>query len=361
MSSLGLGYKRFTLKAAVELASPPSLVAAVMPVLVGGVAAPALARLGPFFFEAREPVFYSDAWQYSSLELGAQASVSRLGDAFDFIFDARVLVVWLLMLVTAVLMQAAVNTLNDYQDFLSGTDTAETILDTHDASIVYNQINPRAALRFGIVLLVCAAISGIGVVLLSSWVLLLVGIGAAAVLVLYSAGPKPISFLPLGELVSGLVMGVGITCATYYALTLHFTPLILLVAVPPFVTVALIMLTNNTCDIERDVEVGRRTLPVLIGRASAVRLATACAWVVPAFMLVVNLLLWHRGSVTTLLFGLFIMLVLLYGLYGVHHILPQIAKGPYSRENRSAMMGNATEYCWAINSFWIIFIKLSFQ
>jgi 1,4-dihydroxy-2-naphthoate octaprenyltransferase len=288
----------------------------------------------------------------------AAPALARLA---PFVLDARTAVVWLLMLVTAVLMQAAVNTLNDYQDFLSGTDTAEAVLDEHDASIVYNQIDPRTALRFGIVLLACAAISGIGVVLLSSWALLVVGVAAAVVLVLYSAGPKPVSFLPLGELVSGLVMGVGITCSTYYALTLHFNPLILLAAVPPFVTIALIMLTNNSCDIERDTEAGRRTLPVLIGRANAVRLATALAWAVPLFMLVANLLLWHRGSVMASFFGLFAILVLLYVLYGVKPVLPRIAEGPYSRENRGAMMGCAVEYCTTVNLFWVFCITLGIQ
>ena len=32
------------------------------------------------------------------------------------------------------------------------------------------------------------------------------------------------------------------------------------------------MMTNNTCDIEKDVEAGRHTLPVLLGRARARRL-----------------------------------------------------------------------------------------
>ncbi|MDR3315382.1 MAG: prenyltransferase, partial [Coriobacteriales bacterium] len=183
---MNTNYKPFTPKAAVELASPPSLVAAVMPVFVGGATAFGFMRFTPF------------------------------------VFDVRATAALLLMFVTAVLMQAAVNTLNDYQDFLSGTDTAETILDTHDASIVYNQINPRSALRFGIVLLVCAALSGCVLVLLSHWALLIVGVAAAAVVVLYSAGPKPVSFLPIGEFVSGLVMGVCITASTYYALTLRF-------------------------------------------------------------------------------------------------------------------------------------------
>ena len=41
------------------------------------------------------------------------------------------------------------------------------------------------------------------------------------------------------------------------------------------------MMTNNTCDVEKDVEAGRRTLPVLLGRERARRLyhGLVAAWI----------------------------------------------------------------------------------
>jgi 1,4-dihydroxy-2-naphthoate octaprenyltransferase len=315
MNRSALPYKPFTPKAALELASPPSLVAAIMPVLVGGVAAVGLSLPVPL-----------------TLDLRAQ-------------------LVWVLMLVTAVLMQAAVNTLNDYQDFLTGTDTAETILDEHDASIVYNGIDPAGALRFGIALLACAAVSGAVVVVLSGWPLLVVGLIAAAVLVLYSFGPKPISYLPLGELISGIVMGGLITGATYYALTLAFTPLVFAVIVPPVVTIALIMQTNNTCDIERDINAGRRTLPVLLGRARSIKLARILSWATPAWMvLALSLAAVFVWRSLLLLFVNAIIAGCLYFL--LRHRLERIAKGPYDLVNRGPMMGNITAFCRLTNLAW---------
>jgi 1,4-dihydroxy-2-naphthoate octaprenyltransferase len=310
-----IDYRPFTPKAALELASPPSLVAAVMPVLVGGAAAIGLSSPGLL------------------------------------VFDPRTLLAWVLMLVTAVLMQAAVNTLNDYRDFLAGTDTAETILDEHDASIVYNGIDPKSALRFGIALLVCAAVSGAAVVMLSGWPLLAVGLAAAAVLVLYSFGPRPISYLPLGELISGLVMGGLITGATYYAMTRSFIPLVLVVAVPPIITIALIMQTNNTCDIERDIEAGRHTLPVLLGRARSVRLARVLSWAIPIWMMLAlaltSVFLWQ--SPPLLLVGVVITgcLCLL-----LRRRIARIAAGPYDLVNRGVMMGNITAFCRLTNLVW---------
>ena len=84
----------------------------------------------------------------------------------------------------------------------------------------------------------------------------------------------------MGEAVSGLVMGGLIPLACYQALTGTLDARALLWAAPTIVGVGLIMMTNNTCDVEKDVEVGRRTLPVLLGRERARRLyhGLVAAW-----------------------------------------------------------------------------------
>jgi len=259
------------------------------------------------------------------------------------------------MLITAVLMQAAVNTLNDYKDFISGLDTTETILEKEDASIVYNEIDPRHARTFAIVTLAVAAVFGAAVVLLSGWPLLVVGIVAAAVVVLYSIGPKPISYLPIGELVSGIVMGGLITCSTYYAMTQTFSPAVITVAIPPIITIALLMQTNNTCDIWRDKEVGRRTLPAVIGLEYSIILARLLAWATPVYMVIwvaaFDVIIWRS------LFLLIFDVVVAAGLYFIlRGRLSQIASGPYNLQNRGVMMKNITEFCWLINLGWALIL-----
>ena len=116
-----------------------------------------------------------------------------------------------------------------------------------------------------------ALAGGIVLIVLCGWPLLAIAVIAALAIFFYSGGPKPISYLPFGELVSGVVMGGFLPLAVVYALTgqlywmtfLHMLPLILIIA--------MIMLTNNTCDIARDTEAGRRTLPVLVGAKIASR------------------------------------------------------------------------------------------
>ena len=58
-----------------------------------------------------------------------------------------------------------------------------------------------------------------------------------------------------------------------------------------YIGVGLIMFTNNTCDVEKDVEAGRRTLSVLLGRERARRLyhAVLLAWIAAIVALVAEL------------------------------------------------------------------------
>jgi 1,4-dihydroxy-2-naphthoate octaprenyltransferase len=301
-------YSKFSFKAAKELAAPHTWVASVGPVAVGGalvIATGAYAHLG---------------------------------------FDARALAVWLCMLGCAVLLQAATNTLNDYKDFVAGTDTAQTIIDETDASIVYNRIDPKSALHFAIGLMVAAAVLGLAVVALSQpWVLLL-GLIGAAVSVFYSMGPKPLSYLPLGELASGVVMGVIITLATYYAITLTFNFTVLATLVAPTVIIGVINQVNNTCDIERDIDAGRRTLPVLIGRQRSIQMITALLLFVSIWMILVLALSRLYAGIPFVLLGVLV----------AWPQLNVLRTGCYDLQQRPRMMGSVTLLCRRYFSAWTL-------
>ena len=49
-----------------------------------------------------------------------------------------------------VLMQSAVNTFNDYYDYVKGADSADDDVDPTDAVLAYNDVDPRAALALAI-------------------------------------------------------------------------------------------------------------------------------------------------------------------------------------------------------------------
>lgn len=209
----------------------------------------------------------------------------------------------LVLLAICILMQAAVNTFNDYYDYVKGSDSAEDNVDPTDAVLVYNNVNPRSALMLAVGFLVVAFALGAYVIWQAGWIPLAIGIVGAIVVVLYSAGKTPISYLPIGELMSGFVMGGLIPLACYQAIAKCFDPIMLVWALPTIIGVGLIMLTNNTCDVEKDIESGRKTLPVLLGRSRARTLYHALVWIWIA-LIIVNVLIWFSGGWPVLVFML---------------------------------------------------------
>ena len=196
------------------------------------------------------------------------------------------------LLVIVVLMQSSVNTFNDYYDYVKGTDSDEDFVDPSDAVLVYNNVNPRSALMLAVGFLVVAFILGIYAIVVAGFVPLVIALVGALFVVLYSAGKSPISYLPLGELVSGVVMGALIPLASYQVLTGRLDFTVLLWSIPTIIGIGLIMFTNNTCDIERDIPAGRRTLPVVLGREKSVR-AYRIALVIWVVDIIVNVAIWY--------------------------------------------------------------------
>ncbi len=187
----------------------------------------------------------------------------------------------LILLIISVAMQSAVNVLNDYFDFKKGTDSLENSSeDAFDAVLVYHNINPKTVLIYAIALLVVAGALGIYLVIITGWPLLVIGLLGALAVVLYSAGRTPISYLPIGEFVSGIVMGGLITLASCYVLSGILDIRVLLISLPCIVGIGMILFTNNTCDIEKDILAHRKTLSVVLGRQTAMRIyrATIVLW-----------------------------------------------------------------------------------
>ncbi len=219
-------YQKFTVRMAVQLAAPHTWPAAILPALV------------------------------------ATSAAAATGHAISPIMAC-------VLLAICILMQASVNTFNDYYDFVKGADSADDDVEVSDATLVYNNVNPACALRLGIGF--CGGVSSGRLRYFGrpAGFPLAIGVVGAVFVVAYSAAKRPFSYLPIGEAVSGGVMGGLIPLACYQALTGDLNWLMLLWAVPEIIGVGLIMMTNNTCDIEKDIPVGRQTLPAKLGREKA--------------------------------------------------------------------------------------------
>lgn len=127
-------------------------------------------------------------------------------------------------------------------------------------------------------LLSVSAASGLVLVFLAGWPVLLMGMAAFAVGITYTFGPKPIYATPFGELASGTMMGGLIVVAFYYiqtdAAALAGIAKAAAISLPLVFTIAGIMLANNICDLEEDRASGRRTLPVHVGIPRSLKIFT---------------------------------------------------------------------------------------
>ena len=227
-ASKKVSYSPLTPSLAFQLAAPHTWVAAIMPVLF--------------------------SIEYSAITYSGKVSI----------------LLALILLAICILMQSAVNVLNDYFDFKKGTDSAENSSDdAFDSVLVYNNLNPKSVCSLAIGFLIVAAGMGFYLVYLTGWILLVIGLIGALIVFLYSGGKTPISYMPIGELVSGFVMGGLIPLACCYTLSGVFEPLVLLVALPFIFGIGMILFTNNTCDIEKDINAQRKTISVVLGRDMA--------------------------------------------------------------------------------------------
>ena len=222
-------YRPLTAKQALQLAAPHTWAASVCPSLFG--------------------IFYS------------RLTGSPLG-----LFRAAA------VLAACVFLQSAVNTLNDYVDFVKGTDSASDNVEVSDAVLVYGGIDPKSARNLGFLYLFAGLLSGLAASAGAGPVPLLIGAVGGATVLLYSGGPLPVSSLPLGEVVSGFVMGGLIPLGTAACADGKLHPEILFYSLPLIIGIGLIMMSNNGCDIEKDLRAGRKTLPTILGRERTLKL-----------------------------------------------------------------------------------------
>ncbi|MCD8316081.1 MAG: prenyltransferase [Eggerthellaceae bacterium] len=162
-------------------------------------------------------------------------------------------------------------------------------------------MNPHSALGLAIGFLAVAFILGIYVVVCTGWIPLVIAVIGALAIFFYSGGKTPISYLPIGELVSGCVMGGLIPLACFYVLTGTFSWFALIWAIPTIIGVGLIMMTNNISDIEKDEEANRHTLPVVLGRSRTRTLYHALIWI---WLLadIVNVIIWFTNGIIFCIF-----------------------------------------------------------
>lgn len=193
-----------------------------------------------------------------------------LGSIYSFYAFKKFNILYFILLIFAmILIQSSTNMINDYFDFKRGADNGKS---GNEKALISGEITPNQVLFIIVIYEVIASIIGIFIASQTSYYILLVAVVGGIVSVLYAFGPLPISYTPIGEIVSGSTMGIGITTTVIYIHSSVFTLNTVLVAVPTALFIGTILLSNNLSDLEEDRLVGRKTLPILIGVKNAEKL-----------------------------------------------------------------------------------------
>ena len=123
----------------------------------------------------------------------------------------------LLCVAFALLAQIVSNTANEYFDYLNGTDKPGRVGPRR--GVTEGDIKPTTLRNVTLALLVLAGIVGCCLIPYGGWWLLPVGIVIALAAFAYSAGPYPLSYHGLGELMVFIFFGLVPVNLTYYVKT----------------------------------------------------------------------------------------------------------------------------------------------
>jgi 1,4-dihydroxy-2-naphthoate polyprenyltransferase len=179
----------------------------------------------------------------------------------------------LLALLVAVALQIGVNYANDYFDGVSGVDTAARV---GPRRLVASGLAPPRAVASAAILMVCiAAAAGVVLALLTTPWLIAAGVLAVLALALYSGGPKPYAASGLGEVSVFVFFGLLATCGTAFVQQDRLDASILWLAVPVGLLACALLMVNNLRDIPTDSAVGKRTLAVRLGAQTSRTLLVA--------------------------------------------------------------------------------------
>lgn len=170
-------------------------------------------------------------------------------------------------LIGALAIQAGANLANDLSDFRRGADTIHRLGPprvTQRGLLTERQVASGVVAAF-----LFATLMGLYLTWVAGWAVIAIGLASMAAAVAYTGGPWPFGYRALGELFTFLFFGVVAVVGTYYVQAQEVTASALAASLPVGFTVTAILVVNNVRDIDTDRAAGKRTLAVVLGRTRA--------------------------------------------------------------------------------------------
>ncbi|MCG3173268.1 MAG: 1,4-dihydroxy-2-naphthoate octaprenyltransferase [Myxococcota bacterium] len=257
-------------------ARPPTLFAAIAPVLVGGAA----------------------AWRFGRAD-GAEFS-------WPGCFAA---------LLGAVFIQIGTNFANDVSDYRKGADTEERL--GPPRAVSSGLLTPRQAWAGVWTSFALAVAAGLFLTFFRGWPIVAIGVASILSGLAYTGGPWPLGYNGLGDLFVLVFFGFVAACGTSWVCVGNIPPPAWIAALAVGLLATAILAVNNVRDVSTDVKAGKRTLAVRFGTGFVKAEYAACI-VIPYLLLAV---IWFQTGdwPVSPLFSLPVAAATLRGFFRVTH------------------------------------------
>lgn len=204
-----------------------------------------------------------------------------------------------LCMLFALIMQVDANFVNDYFDFMKGTDDEQRLGPKRACAQGWITASAMRSGLFVTTLLAC--IVGLPLVYYGGWEMIMVGLACVVFCFLYTIS---FSYIGLGDLLVLVFFGIVPVCMTYW-LTAPPTALtsipfaVVLMSIACGLIIDTLLVVNNYRDIDNDRRAGKLTLIVRIGERDGLVLYLMLGLVGTILAIVgVVLLDWHDGQWT---------------------------------------------------------------
>lgn len=195
----------------------------------------------------------------------------------------------LLFFIGMIIFDMTTTAINNFMDFKK----AQSQTYKYQENVIGRErLSPKKIQWMILAMLAATLFIGLILSIQTGWMMLIMGGAVCFIGVFYTFGPIPLSRMPLGEVFSGVTMGLGIFAITIYIntvqqkvfyLTLDFindaflfsgqlwgTLALIWASLPLIFTIANIMLANNLRDIKTDIKNHRYTLVYYIGSSTGI-------------------------------------------------------------------------------------------
>lgn len=184
------------------------------------------------------------------------------------------IVLFLLCLAGSLSFHAAANVINDYFDYLGGTDNVNryhNLFSGGSRVIQDGLLTPKQTLGLGFTLLAAGIAIGLFLAITVGREVLIFGVAGTVLVLAYSIPRYGLAYVGrgLGEFAVAIGFGPLMVLGTYWVMTGALSAAVWWLTLTPGLLIALILFVNGYPDYEADLKTNKRTAVVTYGRAKS--------------------------------------------------------------------------------------------